>query len=85
MDVSDTISNNNFQREKLIIRGLTEAFEVKPGGSRAGLITFSRKARTVLKIGQHKTANEFSKWILGMKQRGMNYFFYYKAVLILGQ
>ena len=74
MDVSDTISDRNFDREKKVIQGLVEAFEVKLDGSRAGLITFSTVAHTRAEIGQYDTAAAFNQVVGNLKQYGMYLF-----------
>ena len=71
MDVSDTISDRNFEREKKVIRGLVEASKVKLGGSRAGLVTFSLQARMRVEIGQYDTVAEFNKIVSGLAKDGM--------------
>ena len=74
MDVSDTISDKNFDREKQVIQGLVEAFEVKLGGSRAGLVTFSTFAHTRAEIGQYDTAAAFNEIVRGLPKGGVYLF-----------
>ena len=70
MDVSDTLSDRNFLRAKQIIQQLAQAFGVKLGGSRAGLVTFSTTAKTVIEIGQNDTAAAFNREVSGITPFG---------------
>ena len=76
MDVSDTISDRNFDREKQVIQGQVEAFEVKLGGSRAGLVTFSTFAHTRAEIGQYDTAAAFNRFVNESVTRSGRYRFH---------
>ena len=71
MDSSTTISARNFRREKIVIQGLAKAFQVKPHGSRAGLVTFSNKANLIKEIGQESTASAFTRFVRRIRQVGM--------------
>ena len=74
MDVSDTISLRNFDREKQVIQGLVEAFEVKLGGSRAGLVTFSTFAHTRMEIGEHDSMAQFNAIVSKLPKTGIYLF-----------
>ena len=59
LDASGSISNHMFQKEIEIIQGLARAFNVKHGGSRAGLVVFSNYAKTVIDFDMCPTVQEF--------------------------
>ena len=70
LDMSNTISRRTFHREIKLIQGLVRAFDVKLGGSRAGLVTFSDNAATNIDFDHHPTVHAFNRAVRRISQSG---------------
>ena len=70
LDRSTSLGNRNFRRALKIIHGLVKAFDVKPGCSRAGLVTFADNATTDIDFEKYDSYKDFNKATRELKRVG---------------
>ena len=61
LDGSTTATKRTFYRGIKLIQGLVRAFDVRLGGSRAGLVTFSDNAETNIDFDKHASSYRFNR------------------------
>lgn len=59
MDGSNEVGSATFAREKELVKTLARYFNVKPGGSRAGVLVYGSSSTEVLRLGADQSLSTF--------------------------